>query len=259
MDRFDLATLAPEARDRLKSDVLALADSKLVLANWYTTCVHNGRSLPDFAAILGMATATFGHTRGLYLYLVNFGIPYTDLERRRDATAINSMNLLDTPPESWEDFVASVYLAEQAMWTFASGFLSHPDRALSGLVQKIGQESYFHLKYCEGWRGIFAGTENAEFGQAVARRLPQAAAWFGDNGQNDILYDAGLRALPAAKLREAFLNEVSSALQASQIDAKLPDPAPPATDWTIERRRAGNIPDRLFGIVQLKDPAAAYN
>ena len=48
--------------NNFENDLLALADTKLVLGNWYAECVMNGRSLPDFAAILGMCTSNYGHT-----------------------------------------------------------------------------------------------------------------------------------------------------------------------------------------------------
>lgn len=238
--------------EALRNDLLALADSKLVLANWYTTCVHNGRSLPDFAALLGMATATFGHTRALYLYLVNLGCDYDGLERRAQPAAFCSMNLLDRPPEDWEDFIATVYLAELAMWTFASGFLGHPDRPLAGLIRKIGEESYFHLKYCQGWQSIFTETGNRRYGVALAARLPAALAWFRAQ-EDDLLQAAGQRDLPLSTLCQSYRAEVLNSLGG----ASAGDGPPASLDgWDPQRRRAGTMPQRLFEIIRLKDPGA---
>jgi 1,2-phenylacetyl-CoA epoxidase catalytic subunit len=258
MARFELDQLSPEVREGLKCDLLALADSKLVLANWYVMCVHNGRSLPDFAAVLGMATASYGHTRALYLYLANFGLDYAALERRSAPGELNSMNLLDYPPQSWEDFVAAVFLAEQAMWTFASGFLKNPDRPLSGLIRKIGEESYFHLKYCEGWRAIFAQTANPRFNEALQQRFPSAVSWFGSE-KTDALHDSGVRELPVSKLREAFIAEVSGAVQKAQLSTTLASDDAAKSGWKLSRRRSGDVSTRLFNIVQLKDAEAVHH
>ena len=64
-----------------ENDLLAIADTRLVLGNWYAECVMNGRSLPDFAAILGMCTSNYGHTRSIYQYLAAHGHNYAHLPR----------------------------------------------------------------------------------------------------------------------------------------------------------------------------------
>src|SRR5688572_9815505 len=59
-----------------ESDLLAIADTKLVLGNWYAECVTDGRSRPDFAGLLGMCTTNYGHTRALYQCLAAHGHDY---------------------------------------------------------------------------------------------------------------------------------------------------------------------------------------
>ena len=59
--------------ENFENDLLAIADTRLVLGNWYAECVMNGRSLPDFAAILGMCTSNYGHTRAIYQFLAAHG------------------------------------------------------------------------------------------------------------------------------------------------------------------------------------------
>ena len=137
-----------------ENDLLAIADTKLVLGNWYAECVMNGRSLPDFAGILGMCTANYGHTRAIFQYLAAHGRDYAELERGRGPDDIRSMNLLDEAPKGWEDFIVSTWLAELSTWMMISGFLKHEDRAIAGLAKKVGEETYFHLKYAQGWLRI---------------------------------------------------------------------------------------------------------
>ena len=146
--------------NNFENDLLALADTKLVLGNWYAECVMNGRSLPDFAAILGMCTSNYGHTRAIYQYLAAHGHDYEHLERGRGPKEIHSANLLDKAPTGWEDFIVSTWLAELSTWMLASGFLNHEDRAVAGIAKKIGEETYFHLKYAQGWFQIIGEGKN---------------------------------------------------------------------------------------------------
>ena len=126
-----------------ENDLLAIADTKLVLGNWYAECVMNGRSLPDFAAILGMCSANYGHTRAIYQYLAAHGHDYKELERGRGPEEIRSMNLLDGAPAGWEDFMIATWLADLGTWMLVSGYLQNEDRAVAGIAKKIGEETYF--------------------------------------------------------------------------------------------------------------------
>ena len=68
--------------ENFENDLLAIADTRLVLGNWYAECVMNGRSLPDFAAILGMCTSNYGHTRAIYQYLAAHGLDHVARPRQ---------------------------------------------------------------------------------------------------------------------------------------------------------------------------------
>lgn len=255
---FSLATLDPAPRRLLRDELLAIADTKLVLGNWYAVCIMNGRSLPDFAALTAMTGVTFGHARALYQYLVNFGTDYATLERGRGPDDIRSMNLLDSPPRGWEDFLAATWLAEQATWAMLSGFLKCPDRVLAGLVEKIGQEIYFHLKYDTGWIRVVAAdtASRAAFVAALAARLPAAVQWFGAGG-TDALHATGLRDLPIEKLRRAFEAEVAAIGGVVHQPVEVPA-APPPPGWRADARRAGGLPPRLYEVVRFKDRDAAH-
>ena len=257
MAPYSISELDPGSAKALQADLLAVADTKLVLGNWFNLCVNNGRSLPDFAALLGMSATVLGHARSLYLYLVNFGHSYETLEQGRGAGEISSMNLLDAPPQSWEDFIASIYLAEQATWMLISGFVNHPDRALSGLAKKIGQETYFHLKYANGWAAIFAESGGKAFAAALEQRYPSALRWF-DDTDADALHEAGQRTVPLATLKEGFANEIAKIVDTAGLKLKLPASVDPGDDWRPESRRNGVLSDRLYEVIRFKDPEAAH-
>lgn len=243
-----------------ENDLLAIADTKLVLGNWYGECVMNGRSLPDFAAILGMCSANYGHTRSIYQYLAAHGHDYVQLERGRGAEDIRSMNLLDTPPASWEDFLVSIWLAELATWMLISGYLHNEDRAVAGLAKKIGEETYFHLKYATGWMGIIGdGKEETErFLRDFEKRYPLALQWFGPADAKDPVHEAGLRDMPIAKLREAFVRDVAKAKDSLGADLKAVDSVDMPKDWRTDARREGALPEGLFEVVRFKDPGLAH-
>lgn len=243
-----------------ENDLLAIADTKLVLGNWYAECVMNGRSLPDFAAILGMCSANYGHTRALYQYLAAHGHDYAQLERGRGPDDIRAMNLLDEAPVGWEDFMISTWLAELATWMMISGFLNHGDRAIAGLAKKVGEETYYHLKYADGWMRIIGEgrKETERFVRDFDKRYPLALQWFGPAAWEDPVHAAGLRDVPLAKLREAFVREAAKAKELVDPSVKLSRRATVPREWRADARRVGPLPDGLFEVVRFKDPALAH-
>lgn len=169
------------SHDRPLAEILlAVADTKLVLGNWHTICLYNGKSLPDYAALLAMSAAAFGHARALYEYLAGLGFDYEWLERGRDASEIHSQAVLDAPPRDWQDFVVSVYLADTATWLQTTRFLNHADRSLAALARRIGEETWFHLKYASGWATEFARDIDSarRAHEALVQRHVDAVAWF---------------------------------------------------------------------------------
>jgi 1,2-phenylacetyl-CoA epoxidase catalytic subunit len=246
--------------ENFENDLLAIADTRLVLGNWYAECVMNGRSLPDFAAILGMCTSNYGHTRAIYQLLAAHGHDYAHLERGRNAAAICSMNVLDEAPTGWEDFIVSTWLTELATWMMASGFLKHEDRAIAGIAKKIGEETYFHLKYAQGWFQIIGeGKKQSElFQKSFAKRFPIALQWFGPATGKDPVHDAGIRDVPLKKLRDAFIKEAGTAEKLLGAKLKQEKSVKFAKDWRSDARRFGPMPDGLFEVVRFKDPELAH-
>lgn len=258
--RFSIDGLDGAARTALENDLFAIADTKFVLGNWYTRSIMNGRSLPDFAALTAMTGAAYGHTRSLWQYLVNFGHIYGWIERGRGAADIRSMNMLDTPPIGWPDFIATTWLAEQATWMAISGYLNCPDRALAGLAEKIGEETYFHLKYAEGWMEILSesATDTRAYAAALEKRYPLALAWLGSAPGSDALKKAGLRDISPAKMQKAFAAEIAKGTAWTDKALSLPDATPEIPGWNAAMRRAGPLPDRLFEAIRFRDPEAAH-
>lgn len=247
------------ARTALQDELLCVADTKLVLGNWFAECVMNGRSLPDFAAMLGICTASYGQTRAVYRYLDAFDHSYAQLERGRGAGEIRSMDLLDGPPEHWQDFLVSIWLAEQATWSMASGFLRNRDRTVAGIARKIGEEAYFHLKWAVGWfRVVESSPEECRLlAEAMERRYPLTLRWFGPPGAPDVLAEAGLRDDPLDDIRSGFVGEVRDATAPLGVDVDaLPGAEFPGA-WRSDARRTGALPAGLFEVIRFKDPELA--
>jgi hypothetical protein len=124
--------------------------------------------------------------------------------------------------------------------------LAHPDRAVAGLAKKIGQETYFHLKYVHGWLRIIgqAKQETAAFQAAFAVRYPLALQWFGADQDN-----------PA---RDAFVREIAAAEKHLGAPLERVARVPLGNDWRADARRAGPLPKGLYEVVRFKDPQLAH-
>ncbi|WP_345529113.1 Phenylacetic acid catabolic protein [Nocardioides endophyticus] len=235
-----------------------MADTKLVLGNWFAECVMNGRSLPDFAAMLGMCTASYGQTRAIYQHLSPGRDAYAQMERGRGPDAISSMELLDVPPQNWEDLVLTAYLSEQATWAMMSSLLDDPDRAVSAIARKVGEEAYFHLKYATGWFQVIRSEDESSerLMEALARRLPLAVDWFGHPDGDTA--DVAEASTSERSRTQRFLRNVAQDLE--RVGLQLPDLSQPLDrgEWDSSRRRRSDLPDGLFEIIRFKDPVYAH-
>ena len=124
------------------AEMLCLADTKWVLGHWYAKIILNGRTVPDFSSMAGMAQDELGHTRAIMNYLEQSnGLPEHQLEFGRRVDQIHNMQLLDQAPTSWADFVVTVYLAEHALWCharilYAGGICSQCQTFVGNLPKK---------------------------------------------------------------------------------------------------------------------------
>jgi ring-1,2-phenylacetyl-CoA epoxidase subunit PaaC len=247
--------LAVETRTLL-DDLLCIADTKLVLGNWFAECVTNGKSLPDFAAMLGMCTASYGQTRAIYHYLDTQGQSYRNLETGRTAEGIRSMDTLDEAPVNWPDFVVSAWLCEQAVWSLASGYLDHPDRTVAGICRKIGEEAYFHLQYAHGWLKIFLASDDEAHTvrDSAARRVPRTLRWLTVDGAPEL--PDSLRET-YRRTRYHFMYEANLRLAPFGTEASQLPELTHGGEWRAEARRCGELPAALFEVIRFKDPDLA--
>ncbi|MDA9433736.1 Phenylacetic acid catabolic protein [Bradyrhizobium sp. CCBAU 51627] len=239
-----------EADRFLGDELYCIADAKLVLAGWYMMVLQNGRSIADFTSICAMMQGQYGHARALYQHLGRFGVTLEEVEWTRGAKDIRSPKLLDRPPQSWSDFVAAIFMAEQAISTQLSAYrTSLADRTLARLADKILKESRFHLSYSVGWIKALRKDPASTVDEDARRRLVEALDWWGEPDQPDIIFSSGYRDASDSDLRERFLNVVGTTFD-------VPDGiAGPAKSWRPSIRRTGSpgIPETLFEKIRFKN------
>ena len=240
-----LATNMPSPVDpNYISDLIVLGDSKVAFSAWCFSTVFNGRGLADFASLLALGGTSLGHARAYYQHLVNYGYEYTFLERGRPASEINSMPVLDQPPACWEDMIATILVAENAMWAISSGFVGGKDLQISTLIRKVGQERYFHVLYAMGWLGAFENEEKRLFGECLIRRLNSVRQWLGPADIEDSTYAAGYRTTSNNSVHEKF--EASMSKVYAVLDTPPPARYVEPEAWDRGRRRNGTVPDGLY-------------
>jgi len=239
-----------EADRFLRDELYCIADAKLVLAGWYMMVLQNGRSIADFTSICAMMQGQYGHARALYQHLGRFGVTLEEVEWMRGAKDIRSPKLLDRPPQSWSDFVAAIFMAEQALSTQLSAYrTSLADRTLARLADKILKESRFHLSYSVGWIKALRKDPESTVDEDARRRLVDALDWWGDADQPDVVFSNGYRDKSDSELRDRFLDLVGTTFD-------VPDGiAGPAKSWQRSIRRNGSpgIPETLFEKIRFKN------
>jgi 1,2-phenylacetyl-CoA epoxidase catalytic subunit len=239
-----------EADRFLRDELYCIADAKLVLAGWYMMVLQNGRSIADFTSICAMMQGQYGHARALYQHLGRFGVTLEEVEWTRGAKDIRSPKLLDRPPQSWSDFIVTIFMAEQAISTQLSAYrTSLADRTLARLAEKILKESRFHVSYSVGWIKALRKDPASTTDEVARRRLIEALDWWGEPDQPDIVFSSGYRDVADSDLRDRFLKAVGETFE-------VPDGiAGPAKAWQRSIRRNGvpGIPDNLFEKTRFKN------
>lgn len=241
-----------EADRCLRDELYCIADAKLVLAGWYMLALPNGRAISDFTSICAMMQGQYGHARALYQHLGRFGVTREEAEWTRGAKDIRSPKLLDRPPQSWSDFIAAIFMAEQAISTQLSAYKTiETDRTLARLADKVLKESRFHLSYSTGWIKALRKDRASTVDEDAQRRVTEALDWWGDVDQPDVLFSGGYRNTPEAELRKRFLEAVGTIFDVSQIASS----AKSAKSWQRSIRRNGSpgIPESLFERIRFKD------
>jgi 1,2-phenylacetyl-CoA epoxidase catalytic subunit len=151
---------------------------------------------------------------------------------------------------SSSDFIATIYLAEQAISTQLGAYRSNvADRTLARLADKVHRESRFHLSYSTGWIKALGKDSSLSIGDDIRRRFAEALDWWGNADQPDSLFQAGYRDLSDADLLTVFSDAVTANFDVSGAATKG------AKGWKRSIRRNGSpgIPPSQFERIRFKN------
>jgi 1,2-phenylacetyl-CoA epoxidase catalytic subunit len=235
--------LTSDVKQALRDELVTIADCKWVLGHWYIKVMRNGRGLQDFTSMAAMAQDVLGHTRALFKFLEDvFDEPEGALEFGRDKDELHAMSLLDAAPESWGDYVGTVFMAEAAIAELVETLKGGAFEIAQPLLEQIAVESEFHLLCASGWLKSFSDADRGALKAALPGRMHQAVAWFGhEAAADDILLKEGIRAKSVAEGRASFIDGALPKLAADAgLDASAvagAGEARPGPSWDPVLRR----------------------
>jgi ring-1,2-phenylacetyl-CoA epoxidase subunit PaaC len=217
------ADLSDDARAALRSLILTLADSKRVLGLRYSDRMLGAPTLEAGIAASSMAQDEWGHARLTYAMLGDFGDDPKALEHERAAAEYRSHPALDAGFGSWADFIACILLVDTSLVVQYGALVESRYTPAHNRVQKMLDEERFHFQYAAGWVRRMAAVPEVreELAASLARYLPQALQWLGDDdaAASKRLVEEGLVSAGPSALRARFLSRVVPVL----ADAGLAD------------------------------------
>jgi ring-1,2-phenylacetyl-CoA epoxidase subunit PaaC len=220
--------------------VQAIADTKLLLSHRYSQWMLSGPALEDGIAGASAAQDELGHVRQLFRLLDDQGREDDWLEGDRGPEEYANASPLDSRPETWTAFVATVGPIERAAWYLIDA-IDHED--FSGLGTRIGQDEFFHLEFLDGRLETLADDDPEAVRDALEAALPGTLAFIGPpayDDEADPLLAEGYTDRSVATLRDAFQDkyeEILSATPVSPAELDVDWEGPALSAWDERRRR----------------------
>ncbi|MDY6765525.1 MAG: Phenylacetic acid catabolic protein [Halobacteria archaeon] len=218
--------------------VQAIADTKMILSHRYAEWMLAGPGLEDDITGAGAAQDEIGHVRQLYRLLEDQGRERDWLEGEREPQEYYNARTLDKNFDTWIEFIATVGPTDRATWYLLDA-ITHDD--FKGLVEKIGQDEYFHLEYHDGRFETLIEEEAEELQDTLEGSIPKILEFIGPSDydeENDPLVQAGFTDRPIADIREAFLDRYDSMFEGTPVSLKNIDRTKPRLEeWDENRRR----------------------
>lgn len=211
-----IPALEDAARNALRTTVVALSDTKLLLGYHYGEWTFGPPAIEAGIAACSMAQEEFGHARLLNGILKReFDLEVDPLNDTRPPGEFASIAFLDRPFASWADVVAANAVVDLALSLALSAFQESTFEPLAKVVPKMLMEEKFHHAHAEGWVRLMEGREGAPreaTRKSIARALRDAAAFFGPPGHDDPLLEAGLPSRSDEELRKSLFARVARLL-----------------------------------------------
>lgn len=231
--------------------VQAIADTKLVLSQRYAERMLAGPSLEDNIAGASAAQDEVGQVRQLFRLLEQQGVDTDWLQNEREADEYANASSLDQPPENWVEFIVQAATVDRAAWLQLDAITAD---GFSGMVQKMGEDEYFHLEHQDGRLETIAEEQPENLVEAFEKYLPGVLAFIGPaeyDDANDPLVQNGFKDRSAAEIHEALLGHYEDLL--ADFDVEVPDvEAPAESEWNEERRRVdgGHVEEEVVTELQ---------
>ncbi|HET7324427.1 MAG TPA: Phenylacetic acid catabolic protein [Halococcus sp.] len=235
--------------------VQAITDTKLVLSHRYAEWMLNGPSLEDDIGGASAAQDEVGHVRQLIRLLEGQGRESDWLEGNRSPDEFRNAACLDSTSESWVEFLGSVAAADRAVWYLLDS-ITHED--FEGMVEKIGEDEFFHLEYHDARLETLAEENPDELQTVLEATLPGALAFIGPpeyDEETDPLVESGFTDRSALELRDALLSHFEELLDSTAVSLNGIDrDGPGVEEWDETRRRVGegaisqSVVDSLRGV-----------
>ncbi len=218
--------------------VQAIADTKLVLSQRYAERMLSGPSLEDSIAGASAAQDEAGQVRQLFRLLEQQGVDREWLHNERAPEEYANAASLDDPADGWTEFIVQSALTDRAAWLLLDAIVAE---GFEGMVQKMGEDEYFHLEHHDGRLETLAEDDPAALEAAFEKFLPDVLAFVGPadyDADNDPLVDAGFTDRSAAEIHEALVDHYEELLADTEVDVPDVD-APSEDEWNEQRRRVG--------------------
>ena len=205
--------------------LLQLADNKYTLGKRYAEWANSAPLLEAAVAAAAMTQDELGHARSIYPLFRTFPDAPPVLKKEEDRDDLINIAFLDEPFAHWTDFVATVFLFDQALSVVFESARDSIFEPLKQRADKILQEEKFHAMYGTTWLRSLSkeGTQaRAEMDASLQRIWPEVICWLGQPGEKYQQYaiDEGLIADDVDTMRQKFLGRVGSLLQ--ELDYELP-------------------------------------
>ena len=235
--------------------VQAIADTKLLLGQRYGEWMLKGPNLEDDISGASNAQDEIGQVRQLFRLLKRQGVDDEWLESERDPEEYANAATLDSEAEAWPTFIVQAALTDRAAWLLLDA-IDHDD--FTGMVQKMGEDEYFHLEHHDGRLETLAADQPEAIEAALKEYVPQIMAFIGPathDAESDPLAAAGFTDRPTAEIRRALFDHYATLFEGTDVSVpRLDDSVPDPETWDATRRRVGDghvdadVVDQLQGV-----------
>jgi phenylacetate-CoA oxygenase PaaI subunit len=221
----DPTDFSPKTQAVLLNLLLQLADNKYMLGRRYAEWTNSAPLLEAAVAAAAMTQDELGHARSIYPLFRTFPDAPPVLKKEQDRDNLLNIAFLDASFKHWTEFVAAVFLFDQALSVVFEAARDSIFEPLKQRAGKILQEERFHAMYGVTWLRSLSqkGTKaRQEMEAAIQRAWPEVICWLGQPGEKHQQYalDEGLIGDTIDTLRQKFLKRVGPLL--IELEYNLP-------------------------------------